>query len=74
MDTANDLRLRQDQQVVVTLLIAAMIVEAFAVVMAGFQAMSLDHGTHCAVENEDALAQLTIQQIGAIFSHAFARK
>jgi hypothetical protein len=42
--------------------------------MAGLQAMSLDHGTHCAVENEDALAQLAIQQVIAIFSHAFAKK
>ena len=56
MDAANDLRLRQRQQVVVALLVAAVRVEAIAVIVDGVQPVALDHGAHGAIENEDALA------------------
>ena len=72
MDAADDVRLRQRQQVVVALLVADVGVKAFAVVVTTLQAMSLDHGAHGPVQNQDALIEQAVKQGSALIGHAMS--
>ena len=55
VDFADNLRLRERQQVVVALQIVRKILEPFAPVVFFRQVVTLDHGSHRAVEHEDAV-------------------
>ena len=57
VDVADDGRLRDDQEVVVALELAGVVLEAVAAVVLFLQLELLDHGAHRAVEVDDALAQ-----------------
>ena len=57
VDVADDGRLRDDEQVVVALQLAGVVLEAVAAVVLLLQLELLDHGAHRAVEVDDALAQ-----------------
>ena len=63
------LRLRQGQQIVVALLIAGVIVELVAVILVRLQPMTLDHGAHGTVQDQDALLEEAAQQMNAIDGH-----
>jgi hypothetical protein len=70
VDTADDLRLRQSEQVVIALLVAAVFMKSIAVVMMGVQSMALDHGAHRAVEHEYSLGEKVVQKLNALVAHA----
>ena len=57
VDVADDGRLRDDEQVVVALELAGVVLETVAAVVLLLQLELLDHGAHRAVEVDDALAQ-----------------
>ena len=57
MDVADDGRLGDDQEVVVALQLAGVVLEAFAAVVRLLQLELLDHGAHRPVEVDDALAE-----------------
>ena len=57
MDAADDLRLRQYQQVVVALEVMRMVFQAFATVIGLGQAVALDHRAHGAVQDKQALLE-----------------
>ena len=57
VDVADDGRLRDDEQVVIALQLAGVVLEAVAAVVLLLQLQLLDHGAHRAVEVDDALAQ-----------------
>ena len=57
LDLGDDLRLGQQQQVVVALDVARPVGETLATVVRFFQPIALDHGAHAAVEDEDALRE-----------------
>ncbi len=56
-------RLRQREQVVVALLVAAVIVEAIAVIGVRIQPMGLDHRAHGAIQNQDALLEQAMKKV-----------
>jgi len=57
VNLANDRRLGQYQQIVVTLEIAGPVAEPFAPVIGFLQAIALDHGAHRAVQDQNAVSQ-----------------
>ena len=66
VDLADDLRLGQHQQVVVALEVAArQSAKRCAAVIGLAQLVALDHGAHGAVQDQDALLQLLVEQGGA---------
>src|SRR6185436_821117 len=71
VNAADDLRLRQSEQVVIALLVAAVFMKSIAVVMMGVQSMALDHGAHRAVEHEYSLGEKVVQKLNALVGHAF---
>ncbi len=73
MDSANDVRLGQGQQVVVALLVAVVRLEAVAVIVVGVQFVALDHGAHCAIEDEDSLLEQAVQKMYALIWHSDSR-
>src|SRR6185436_2701920 len=68
-DASDDPGLSQREQVVVALLIAAMLVKAITVVGVLIQPVSLDHGAHRAIQDQDALFEQAVQESGAIVRH-----
>ena len=69
MNAANHLRLREQQEVVVTFEIAREISEARAAVIGLLQAVALDHGAHGAIENQNALGEEIGEQGCAVGLH-----
>src|SRR4051812_10538320 len=69
VDAANERGLRQRQKVVVAFLIAAVRVEALAMVVAGTQAVRLDHGAHGPVEDQNALCEQSMKKSDTIVDH-----
>jgi hypothetical protein len=65
----DDVRLGQGQQVVVALLVASVIVEQVAVILARLQPVTLDHGAHGTVQDQDALGEMLAQEMSAISGH-----
>ena len=65
LDSADDVRAAEDQQVVVTLYIAWPIGEARAAIVLFLQLVALDHGAHAAVEDQDAFLQGLLKGIEA---------
>ena len=63
VDLTNDIRLRQDQQVIVALYIPRPIFEALPAVRLLVQLVALDHRAHRAVEKNDARSQQLVQQL-----------
>ena len=57
VDFADDLRLRERQEIVVALEVAREILEALAAIAGFVQFVALDHGAHGAVQNDDALIE-----------------
>ena len=74
----NDFRLSQRQQIVVALEVAGMagvvmrvlriaaVSEAFAAITAFVQFVTLQHGTHCTIDDQDALRQRVVQFLRAL--------
>ena len=62
MDLTDDLRPREREQVVVALLVVREIGEARPAVFRLGQLVALDHRTHRAVQDDDALAQLSAEE------------
>src|SRR6185295_5678205 len=54
---ADDLRLRERQQIVVALDVVLMVLEAFAAIFGFAEVIGLDHRPHGAIEDEDARVQ-----------------
>ncbi len=63
MDLANHIRLRQGEQIVVSLQVNMPVLEAFTMVFFGAKILSLNHGAHGTVENENAFLQGLLQFI-----------
>jgi hypothetical protein len=61
----DDLRLGQAQQVVVALEVVGEIGEALAAIIGFGQLVRLDHRPHRPVEDQDALGEQGMQQVGA---------
>src|SRR3990172_5903207 len=61
MNGANDLRLRQDQQIVVPLKVRFPILEALTAIVRFAQVIPLNHRGHGAVEQEDACGQQLVE-------------
>jgi hypothetical protein len=57
VDTFDDGRLRQDQQVIVALQVGRPVFETFAAIIPLFQLMPLDHGSHRSVDDQDTFFQ-----------------
>ena len=68
MDLTDDFGLGQHEEIVVALEVAREIFEALAPVASLVQLVALDHGTHRAVEDEDALLCLALQRRGTLVS------
>jgi len=66
VDIADDLRLRQDEQIIVPLEILGMLGEALAALIALCQAVALDHRAHRAVENHDPALEQGVELCVAI--------
>ncbi len=66
VDPADDLRLRESQQVVVARLLAMVVAEAVTVVVVLLELVALDHGAHGTVEHQDATAQQFAQEVGTV--------
>ena len=66
MDVADDPGLRQRQQVVIALEVAAERREALAAVAGFVEPVALDHGAHGAVEDENPRAEQLRQQRQAL--------
>ena len=69
VDIADDFGLGQRQQVVVALEIGSPILETLAAIIRLLQLITLDHGAHRAIQNQDALGEQFIEQIGAVVGH-----
>jgi hemoglobin-like flavoprotein len=65
MDTTNNIRTAQRQNVVVALQIASVIAESLASVAPLIEAVLLDHGAHRTVEEHYALLQQLLQTLEA---------
>ena len=65
LDSADDVRAAEDQQVVVTLYIAWPVGKAGAAIVLFLQLVALDHGAHAAVEDQDAFLQGLLKGIEA---------
>lgn len=63
MNAADHVRPRQHQEIVVALEVARPIREPLAAIIGLDQTMALDHGAHCAVEDEDRAFE-TLAQAG----------
>ena len=61
MDVVNDIWLSNGQQIVIALDIAMPVGEFLAPVIFLFQFVPLDHGAHCAIQNENALSRQGIK-------------
>ena len=72
MDLADDLRLRQHQQVVVALQVVRVVGEALAAIVGLVEPVALDHRAHGAVEDQDALLEQGGELVGAVGLHALA--
>ncbi len=70
MNSANDFRLSQGQQIVVALLVAVVCLEAVAVIVVGVQLVALDHRAHGAIEDEDSFLEQAVQQMYALVWHS----
>ena len=66
VDTADDVRLGQAQQVVVALEVALPVGEPIAAVVVLAESLALDHRAHRAVHHEDALGQRGPQLVGGV--------
>ena len=73
VDFLDRLRLAQDQQIVVALLVAGAAAEPVAAKMVLVEAEALDLRAHGAVENEDALACGSLQRLTDFFAVRFGR-
>ncbi len=56
VDLANNLRLAEDQQVVIAFQVARPIGKAFAAEILLTQTIALDHGAHAPVQNQNAFS------------------
>ena len=65
MNVADDLRLREGEQVVVAAQIAAPVGESLAAKLCLAQGMTLNHGAHGAVEDHQALSEKREKRLGA---------
>src|SRR5581483_1483073 len=65
MDLADDLRLRQHQQVVVPLEIARPVAKALDAILRLLELVALDHGAHRPVQDQDPLGEQALQR-GAV--------
>jgi len=64
VDAADDVRLGEDEEVVVALQLAGMVLEARPPVVRLVELMGLDHGAHGPVQDEDALGQQGFDGVG----------
>ena len=56
VDTANDFRLREHEEIVVAFEVARPILEPLAAIIGFHELMALDHGPHRAIENKNPFA------------------
>ena len=74
MDFADDIRSCQCQQVVVTGQVRFMILELFTTIVCFSQLFGLNHGSHCPIQNQDALAEGLLQKFkGRVLFHQSVR-
>ncbi len=70
MDPGNQIRTRQGEHVVVALEVVAVIAEATAAEVLLAELVTLEHGAHRAIQDEDALSgQLLDQRTGVLLAH-----
>src|SRR4051794_25956404 len=63
MNLTDDIRARQDQQIVVSLYIAMMVPEPLTSEVRLRQRVSLDHRSHCAIEEKDSPGEQFVQAL-----------
>ena len=66
VNVADDLRLGQHQQVIVALDIHMPVGKALATIIRLLEFVALDHGAHGAIQDEDALLEMRLQQLGCV--------
>src|SRR5882724_5078522 len=70
MDVADDLRLRQHEQVVVALDVTRPVAETLAAILGFLELVLLDHRAHRTVENQDAAVQAALELLADGVVHA----
>ena len=69
MDLADDVRLRQNEQIVVSLEVVRMVAEAFSPVIGLTELVALDHRAHRAIEDQDARFERGVKLLQTAGSH-----
>ena len=69
MNLADDVRLRQDEQVIVAFQIVGVILEAIASVIRFVERKSLDHRAHRTIQNQDARLERGVKLLQTTGGH-----
>ena len=72
MDSGDDVRFRQDQQVVIAFEIGSPVGKALAAIIRFFKTIALDHGSHTAIKHQNTFIQL-LEQFFSVISHSYSR-